>query len=138
MTRRWTWLPPTARRLLYTFPNSDFGRTGYYPDCHWTSLNFQNPDPLDRLADPPLATAYVLQNYTKVQGPYRYGDVIFLMDGATGNAIHSCVYLADDLVFTKNGRSPTQPWVVMKLDDVVSYYGMYYATQLACYRRNTE
>jgi len=131
-------LPPTARRLLYTFPNSDFGRTGYYPDCHWTSLNFQNPDPLDRLADPPLATAYVLQNYTKVQGPYRYGDVIFLMDGATGNAIHSCVYLADDLVFTKNGRSPTQPWVVMKLDDVVSYYGMYYATQLACYRRNTE
>lgn len=131
-------LPPTARRLLYTFPGPEFGHTGYYPDCHWTSLNFQNPETLDRLADPALATAYVLQNYTKVQGPYRYGDVVFIMDGASGNAIHSCVYLADDLVFTKNGRSPTQPWVVMKLDDVVSYYGMYYSTQLACYRRNVE
>jgi hypothetical protein len=73
-----------------------------------------------------------------VQGPYHYGDVIFFMDGTSGNAIHSCVYLADDLVFTKNGRSPTQPWVVMKLDDVVSYYGMFYTTQLACYRRNVE
>ncbi|MEP6670715.1 MAG: hypothetical protein ABJF10_16270 [Chthoniobacter sp.] len=131
-------LPPTARRLLYTFPNPNSGHTGYYPDCHWTSLNFRNSEPLDRLADPILATAYVLQNYTKVQGPYRYGDVIFLMDGPTGNAIHSCVYLADDLVYTKNGRSPTQPWVVMKLDDVVTYYGMFYTTQVACYRHNVE
>jgi hypothetical protein len=131
-------LPPIARQLLYTFPDSSFGKSGYYPDCHWTSLNFANRDALDRLADPPMATAYVLQNYTKVQGPYRHGDVIFLMDGATGNAIHSCVYLADDLVFTKNGRSPTQPWVIMKLDDVVAYYGMFYATQLADYRRNAE
>ncbi len=129
-------LPTTARRLLDTFPGADYGRTGYYPDCHWTSLNFRNAEPLDRLADPTLATAYVLENYTKVQGAYRYGDVIFFMDGATGNAIHSCVYLADDLVFTKNGRSPTQPWVVMKLDDVVAYYEMFYSTQLACYRHN--
>ena len=76
------------------------------------------------------------------------GQVVFSPDGKyavyvrntgpTGNAIHSCVYLADDLVFTKNGRSPTQPWVVMKLDDVVAYYGMFYTTQVACYRRNGE
>jgi hypothetical protein len=131
-------LPPTARRLIYTYPGVDAGRTGYYPDCHWTSLNFRNVEVLDRLADPALATAYVLDNYTKVQGSYRYGDVIFLMDGPSGNAIHSCVYLADDLVFTKNGRSPTQPWVVMKLDDVVTYYEMFYAPQLACYRHNGE
>jgi hypothetical protein len=64
--------------------------------------------------------------------------VVFILDGASGNAIHSCVYLADDLVFTKNGRSPTQPWVVMKVDDVVTYYGMFYSTQVACYRRNVE
>ena len=97
--------------------------------------NLAQPAP-DRLFA--MATAYVLQNFTKVPGPYRYSDVIFILDGATGNAIHSCVYLADDLVFTKNGRSPTQPWVVMKLDDVVAYYGMFYTTQLACYRRNAE
>jgi hypothetical protein len=131
-------LPPIPRQLLYTFPDAAFGHTGYYPDCHWTSLNFANREALDRLADPTLATAYVLQNYTKVQGPSRYGDVIFVVDATTGNAVHSCVYLADDLVFTKNGRSPTQPWVVMKLDDVVAYYGMFYTTQVANYRRNVE
>jgi hypothetical protein len=131
-------LPATVRRLLYTYPGSSYGRTGYYPDCHWTSLNFRNFEPLDRLADPSLATAYVLENYTKVQAPYRYGDVLFLMDGTSANAVHSCVYIADDIVFTKNGRSPTQPWVLMKLDEVVSYYSMYYAPQIACYRRNAE
>ena len=129
-------LPPTPRRVVYTFPGPEFGRTGYYPDCHWTSLNFRNAEPLERLADPLLATAYVLDNYSKVQGAYHYGDVIFLMDGPSGNAVHSCVYLADDLVFTKNGRGPTQPWVVMKLDDVVTYYGMFYSPQIACYRHN--
>jgi hypothetical protein len=131
-------LPPTARRLLYTFPGQNFGRTGYYPDCHWTSLNFNNFEPLDRLADPTLATAYTLENYTKVTGPFHYGDVIFLMDGNSGNAVHSCVYLADDIVFTKNGRSPTKPWVLMKLEDVIAQYELFYTPQLACYRRKAE
>lgn len=131
-------LPSTVRRLIYTYPSSSYGRTGYYPDCHWTSLNFRNFEPLDRLADPTLATAYVLENYTKASTPYRYGDVLFFMDGNTGNAVHSCVFIADDIVFTKNGRSPTQPWVLMKLDEVVAYYSMYYAPQIACYRRNAE
>ena len=50
-------LPPIPRQLLYTFPDATFGHTGYYPDCHWTSLNFANREALDRLADPTLATA---------------------------------------------------------------------------------
>jgi hypothetical protein len=87
-----------------------------------------------------MATAYTLENYARIQGgeAYRFGDVLFFMDGNTGNAIHSCVYLADDIVYTKNGRSPTQPWVIMKLDDVVSFYAMYYQPQIACYRRKAE
>jgi hypothetical protein len=132
-------LPTGVRRLLYTYPGQNHGRSGYYPDCHWTSLNFANFEPLARLADPPMATAYTLENYTRITGePYRYGDVLFLMDGNTGNAVHSCVYIADDIVYTKNGRSPTQPWVLMKLDDVVSFYGMFYQPQVACYRRKAE
>jgi hypothetical protein len=133
-------LPTGVRRLLYTFPSQSHGRSGYFPDCHWTSLNFSNFDPLDRLADPTMATAYTLENYTRtaVGEANRYGDVIFLMDGNTGNAIHSCVYLADDIVYTKNGRSPMQPWVLMKLDEVVSFYSMFYQPQLAGYRRKVE
>lgn len=132
-------LPPTIRKILYTYPGQSFSRTGYLPDCHWSSLNFRNYETLDRLADPMYATSYVLENYTRISGgAYRYGDVLFLMDGKSGNAIHSCVYLADDIVFTKNGRSPMQPWILSKLDDVVSYYGMYYDTQVDCYRRKDE
>ncbi len=131
-------LPATARRLLYTYPGTSSGKTGYFPDCHWTSLNFRNYEPLDRLADPTMATAYVLENYARATGPYKYADVLFFMDGNTGNAIHSCVYLADDIVFTKNGRSPMQPWVLMKLDDVLAYYSMYYTPQVACYRFKGE
>ncbi len=133
-------LPTGVRRLLYTFPSPSHGRSGYYPDCHWSSLNFGNFDPLERLGDPVLATAYTLENYSRIPAgqSFRFGDVLFLMDGNTGNAVHSCVFLADDIVYTKNGRSPTQPWVLMKLDDVVSFYSMYYQPQLACYRRKAE
>jgi len=132
-------LPTGVRRLLYTYPGQNHGRTGYYPDCHWTSLNFANFEPLARLADSAMATAYTLENFTRITGgTYQYGDVLFLMDGASGNAIHSCVFIADDIVYTKNGRSPTQPWILMKLDDVVSVYSMFYQTQIACYRRKSE
>lgn len=132
-------LPTGVRRLLYTYPGQNHGRSGYYPDCHWTSLNFANFEPLARLGDPTMATAYTLENYTRIPGDaYRYGDVLFFMDGNSGNAIHSCVYIADDIVYTKNGRSPTQPWVLMKLDDVMAYYGMYYQPRIACYRRKGE
>jgi hypothetical protein len=133
-------LPGTPRRLLYTFPTQNHGRSGYYPDCHWSSLNFSNFDPLDRLADPTMATAYTLENYTRIAAgeTYRFGDVLFFMDGGTGNAIHSCVYLADDIVYTKNGRSPLEPWVLMKLDEVISFYAMFYQPQVACYRRKAE
>ncbi len=132
-------LPTGVRGLLYTFPGQNHGRTGYYPDCHWTSLNFANFEPLARLADPAMATAYTLENYTRItSGTYQYGDVLFFMDGSSGNAIHSCVFIADDIVYTKNGRSPTQPWVLMKLDDVVAIYSMFYQTQIACYRRKND
>jgi hypothetical protein len=30
--------------------------------------------------------------------------------------------LADDIVFTKNGRNEISPWVIMKLDDVAAMY----------------
>jgi hypothetical protein len=40
----------------------------------------------------------------------------------TVNLVHSAVYLADNLVFTKNGKAPSQPWILMKLDAMVDRY----------------
>ncbi|MBX7212084.1 MAG: hypothetical protein K1X78_27505 [Verrucomicrobiaceae bacterium] len=115
-------LPALPRKLLYTYPGSEYARLGMLPDCHWTSLNFFNYDPHQYLLDARLATSSVLENFEPVPAPYRYGDVLFFVDSVQGDAFHSCVYLADDMVFTKNGRNSFSPWVIMKLSDVKKIY----------------
>jgi hypothetical protein len=128
-------LPSGVRKILYTFPDPAMSRSGYLPDCHWTSLNFFNTQPLDRLADPVQATAYTLEKFSPVGPPYEMGDVLFFTDVNTGDAYHSCAYLADDIVFTKNGRSPLQPWVLMDLGSVKKLYDMHFNTKISGYRR---
>jgi hypothetical protein len=128
-------LPSGIRKILYTFPDPTQSRSGYLPDCHWSSLNFFNTQPLDRLADPVQATAYTLEKFTPIEPPYELGDVLFFTDTKTGDAYHSCAYLADDIVFTKNGRSPLQPWVLMRLENVKRLYDMHFETKISGYRR---
>ena len=36
--------------------------------------------------------------------------------------IHAAVYIADDVVFTKNGGNDRQPWMLMKWDDLLARY----------------
>lgn len=115
-------LPALARKLLYTYPGMEIARQGIMPDCHWTSLNFFNYEPHPYLLDSRLATSTVLESFSPVEAPYRYGDILFFLDSERGDAFHSCVYLADDIVFTKNGRNQLSPWVMMRIDDVKKIY----------------
>jgi hypothetical protein len=115
-------LPALARKLLYTYPGLDMAKHGVMPDCHWTSLNFFNFEPHDYLLDARLATSQVLEQFTPVEAPYQFGDVLFFLDNSTGDAFHSCVHLADNIVFTKNGRNILSPWVIMRLEDVKKIY----------------
>jgi hypothetical protein len=67
-----------------------------------------------------------------VESPYRFGDVLcFLEDG---EGLHTCVFIADDIVFTKNGESLMAPWVLMQLKDVESIYRRSSATRIQGYR----
>jgi hypothetical protein len=50
--------------------------------------------------------------------------------------IHSAVYIADDIMFTKNGRAYAQPWLLMRLKDVVTAYSFGKAPRLVYYRNN--
>ena len=34
-------------------------------------------------------------------------------------AIHACVCLADNMVFTKNAKGAGNPWIFMKMDDMM-------------------
>jgi hypothetical protein len=127
-------LPPTARKLLYTFPTPSMAVGGRYPDCHWTSLNFFSLLPESRLADVAGATTFTLENLHPAEPPFTYGDVLFFLDGQ-GNAIHSCVYLADDFVYSKNGANVLSPWLIMDLDDVRARYSRQGPVELKIYRR---
>lgn len=115
-------LPSLVRKLLYTYPGMDLAKHGTFPDCHWTSLNFFNYEPHEYLLDSRLATSQVLENFEPVSPPYKYGDILFFLSNSTGDAFHSCVHLADDLVYTKNGRNLLSPWIIMKLEDVKKVY----------------
>ncbi|MHB1081134.1 MAG: hypothetical protein ACYC67_17190 [Prosthecobacter sp.] len=115
-------LPALARKLLYTYPGLDMAKHGVMPDCHWTSLNFFNYEPHEYLLDARLATSQVLEQFDPVEPPYQFADVLFFLDNTTGDAFHSCVHLADNIVYTKNGRNILSPWVLMRLEDVKKIY----------------
>jgi len=114
-------LPQFARQRLYTFPMpSQPGDTAM--DCHWSTMNFFNEVPDDRFANPAYTVRFLQENYYSIAGPSKFGDIIMFMDGSGGNAIHSAVYLADDIVFTKNGNNMAKPWMLMHLKDVIAKY----------------
>ena len=114
-------LPPFARSRLYTYPSINNPDSVTFMDCHWTVLNFFNSEPDKRYEDINEVTIAFRNNYYPVAGRPKFGD-IYLFALPNGDIIHSCVFIADDIVFTKNGASATSPWILMNLQDVIAYY----------------
>ena len=52
------------------------------------------------------------------------GDLLIL-SGGDGVPIHAAAFVADDLYFTKNGVNLTQPWVLMRLADLLETYSVH-------------
>jgi hypothetical protein len=50
----------------------------------------------------------------------RAGLLLFLRN--PGRLVHSAVFIADDLVFTKNGPDAVQPWLLMRINDLTEGY----------------
>lgn len=115
-------LPPTPRKLLYTYPKMSDGLNGQWRDCHWTSGNFLRADPTDRFKDRDQYISHMRESWTRVDPPYRFGDVLMLLKPGNEALIHSCVYIADDIVFTKNGLAPSVPWLFEHLDAMRGLY----------------
>ena len=113
-------LPALARRRIFTYPTLDQAVNGRLPDCHWTSLNFFNNTPRAYYLDTRLAAGALLSQHDAVSGPYRFGDVLAFVSG--DSVLHSCVYIADDIVYTKNGENILAPWVFQRMDDVMAIY----------------
>jgi hypothetical protein len=125
-------LPPFARERLYTYPlPAQLGDPAI--DCHWSTMNFFNETPDNRFSDPSFTVAYIKTNLYQIAKPTAYGDRVFLLD-KNGNAVHSAVYLADDIVFTKNGNNFAQPWMLMRLKDLLAEYTADEPPGVAVYR----
>jgi hypothetical protein len=130
-------IPPHPRSVLNTFPALPKSPTEFQPDCYWTAFNFFNRTPDNRFADNAFMEEALVKYHDRVEGKPRYGDLIFLVD-ASGRPLHGAVYLADDLIFTKNGGHFTQPWVIMKLADMKACYPQPTPLRETYYRWNPQ
>lgn len=114
-------LPPLARTYLNSYVQpEDIVRTDL-PDCYWTALNFSRQQPSRRALDFDGIAYYLNSDYVSVGAPHRFGDVMALLD-QDGEYVHAYVYIADDIVFTKNGRSALYPWILMRESDMMVRY----------------
>jgi len=116
-------LPAFARNHLYRYPKIqtlDLTRP-LLANCLWSSLNFFEEQPDDRYLDVDYALDELRTEYYVVEHGYQLGDIVALVDDE-GNLFHVAVYLADGLLFTKNGTSPVAPWTIMSLDHLKDFY----------------
>jgi hypothetical protein len=114
-------LPPLPKRLLYTYGTKDLAVGNILPDCFWTSLHFFEEGISNRYLDP-VVGEIVERDWAEVQPPYQLGDLLLITRRDTNESVHACNYVADDIVFTKNGQSLVRPWILQRLDDVRAAY----------------
>ena len=129
-------LPPFARLRLYTFPESWGDPTTAQQDCMFTAMNFFNDAPDTNFLEADFCQEALKQKYTPVTDAPAYGDVLLFLD-ESGQIMHACVFVVDEFVFTKNGINRAQPWVLMRMPDVLAiYYGPNNPGQMLILRRN--
>jgi hypothetical protein len=126
--------PELMRMKLYTYPIARTNATSPVADCFWTSLNFFNKKPDDRFYDGAFSRAVLSTHYARVNEDWLFGDLIVLTDD-TGMAVHMCVYVADDVVFTKNGADVLEPWVLMRFAEMLARYPSRHPLRVTGFRR---
>lgn len=121
-------LSPVERELINTYFTPSNAEPA--PSCFWTAFNFGADRPDDRFLVIPgtwtehrsLARRELDEKYTRIPAPGRLGDIIAYRRKGAAELEHVCVYLADDLVFTKNGFTFSSPWCISRLAEVDEQY----------------
>jgi hypothetical protein len=126
-------LPPFARLHLNTFPNPAVDPMAIRQDCFWSAMNFFNDSPDPQYYDQQSTIRVLKDSYYVTREKPAFGDRIMLKD-KNELALHMCVYIADGVVFTKNGADFKAPWVLMKLSDMLALYPSRQGLNLVTYR----
>jgi hypothetical protein len=132
-------LPSFARERLYRYPRpstADYDKP-LLANCLWSSLNFFAEEPDDKYLDVNVALETLKSDYTVIQADYQLGDILGMVD-EEGNLFHAAVYLADDLVFTKNGTSPIAPWTIMPIQHLKDFYRLQSENPRLIYHRRND
>lgn len=116
-----TLLPPFVQERLYRYADANLPAGQLADDCFWTAFNFFSDTPDDRVRDTAYLTYLLPRDYLPIAAPDQLGDVIILAD-ENGNAIHAANFIADDIVFTKNGMNDRQPWILVPMKDLITQY----------------
>ncbi len=128
-------LPPLPRMLMYTYPGLTSLAQGEVRDCHWTSQHFFSDRIVGSTRYPDLAAKVLIDGLEPGEGEPQFGDTLIVSSAdEAGRVIHSMTHIAGDIVFTKNGGSIFQPWVLMHLEDVLKRYSFAGATKIQVYR----
>ncbi|MDF1738077.1 MAG: hypothetical protein P1U86_02865 [Verrucomicrobiales bacterium] len=117
-------LPPLPRKHLNSFPSPGDGLTGSYPNSFWSTLNFFKISPDPRFMRKLRADSVLTADYEEVKPPLQFGDVVSFRDPARNQLLHVCTYIADDIAYTKNGKSVLTPWVFMRIKDIKNRYSI--------------
>lgn len=126
-------LPAFPRVRLYRFPDPLPGKD-ISQDCHWTTFNFFNRGlPDERLNDAAYVGEVLRDKYVPVSGAPQFGDVV-LLTLPDGSSIHSATYIADNIVFTKNGPSLAAPFIFSTVEDMLAFYPAGEKIRLTYYR----
>ena len=118
-------LPSFVRDHLYRHPFGSADAKAVKQDCFWSAFNFFNEQPDDHFNDMEYVRQVLDRDYYKVEQPSQLGDLILVtVDGQA--VVHAAAYVADDLVFTKNGDDFRQPWMLMHMADMLDTYAVKY------------
>lgn len=115
-------LTPFARRRIYTYPNPqdpDLAKK----NCYWSAFNFFNETPADKYSEWRQVSDVLREEYEPVAAP-AFGDVVIYFDSKK-TPVHAAVYLADRLLFTKNGPTVFHPWTYMMASTLYDLYSAF-------------
>ena len=115
-------LPSFPRQRIYRYPTGALANSaGMPPDCFWSAANFFH--------DPPMVnpfkegfTKHFRQYFRRVRSSPTYGDIAVWVT-SDGYVNHAATYIADEIVFTKDGKDRRRPWLLSTIEDVSARYG---------------
>jgi hypothetical protein len=127
-------LPGFPRARYHTYPEPVGLAINGPQDCHYSSFNFWNDVPDDQFLNSSLITETLLTAYDKIEKPTQLGDLLLLVNDKE-SGIHSAIFIADDVFFTKNGSNIAVPWQFMRRADMIDYYATLGVSKTMAFRK---